>query len=182
MTTLHDHAHVHDFDHDSYDSDEHSIFDQNDDYSELGPEDSASQIGRPITAEELSILAQRQRELHGDHASSRFTNSTPTRQIPSSLPTTPPSRRTSLRSSRMLTPTTFVPRKQDRYRYSWQSIRADEPNRPRIHVIKIVSNTATASAGLPGVKPLAFQYPQAVEESSVTIPLGSSSYKLQLCR
>ncbi|GAB7346358.1 hypothetical protein MBLNU457_5067t1 [Dothideomycetes sp. NU457] len=61
-----------------------------------------------------------------------------------------------MHSSRLLTPTTFVPRKQDRYRYSWQSIQDDVPNRPRIHVIKIVSNTATASAGLPGGEAFGF--------------------------
>lgn len=163
MTTIHDQAHVHDLHHDSHDSDEHSIFDQNDEYSELGPDDSASQIGsgvgsgvglgRPITAEELRILAQRQREISGDHAPSHITNGTQSRP---GVPTTPPSRRTSMHSSRLTTPTTFAPRKQDRYRYSWQSIQDDVPNRPRIHVIKIVSNTATASAGLPGGEAFGF--------------------------
>lgn len=64
-------------------------------------------------------------------------------------PSTPPSRRTSLRSSRLSTPTTFIPSKQDRLRYSWQSIiDDDEPSKPRIHVIKIVSTASTAAAGI----------------------------------
>ncbi|KAF1351325.1 hypothetical protein BDV97DRAFT_351630 [Delphinella strobiligena] len=64
-------------------------------------------------------------------------------------PSTPPSRRTSLRSSRLSAPTTFIPTKQDRLRYSWQSIiDDDEPSKPRIHVIKIVSTASTAAAGI----------------------------------
>ncbi|KAL1297571.1 hypothetical protein AAFC00_006137 [Neodothiora populina] len=64
-------------------------------------------------------------------------------------PTTPPSRRGSLRASRTSTPTTFVPSKQDRLRYSWQSlVDEDESSKPRIHVIKIVSTASTASAGI----------------------------------
>ncbi|KAL1591053.1 hypothetical protein WHR41_00350 [Cladosporium halotolerans] len=38
---------------------------------------------------------------------------------------------------------------KDRIRYSWQSSQDDEPNRPRINVIKLVSNTVTSSAGFP---------------------------------
>nr|POF07692.1 hypothetical protein CFP56_70594 [Quercus suber] len=38
---------------------------------------------------------------------------------------------------------------KDRVRYSWQSVQDDGPNRPRIHIIKLVSNTVTASAGFP---------------------------------
>ena len=65
------------------------------------------------------------------------------------IPSTPPSRRTSIRSSRLSTPTTFVPSKKDRVRYSWQSLHDDdESGKPRIHVIKIVSTASTASAGI----------------------------------
>jgi hypothetical protein len=38
---------------------------------------------------------------------------------------------------------------KDQVRYSWQSIHDSEPSRPRIHVIKLFSNTVTASAGFP---------------------------------
>jgi hypothetical protein len=37
----------------------------------------------------------------------------------------------------------------DHVRYSWQSVEDSEPSRPRIHVIKLFSNTVTASAGFP---------------------------------
>jgi hypothetical protein len=60
------------------------------------------------------------------------------------LPQTPPST------------TTLLDSKKERVRYSWQSIHDDEPNRPRIHIVKIVSNTATASAASPQGEPLAF--------------------------
>jgi hypothetical protein len=38
---------------------------------------------------------------------------------------------------------------KDQVRYSWQSVHDSEPSRPRIHVIKLFSNTVTASAGFP---------------------------------
>ncbi|KXT04359.1 hypothetical protein AC579_403 [Pseudocercospora musae] len=60
---------------------------------------------------------------------------------------TPPQRRSSTRNS--FYNTTQIAHPKDRVRYSWQSAQDDEPNRPRIHVIKLVSNTATASAGFP---------------------------------
>ncbi|KAM3424872.1 hypothetical protein BST61_g6848 [Cercospora zeina] len=56
-------------------------------------------------------------------------------------------RRLSKRSS--IHNTTQIPFQKDRVRYSWQSIQDDEPNRPRIHVIKLFSQTATAAAGFP---------------------------------
>ncbi|KAF2216698.1 hypothetical protein CERZMDRAFT_116157 [Cercospora zeae-maydis SCOH1-5] len=56
-------------------------------------------------------------------------------------------RRLSKRSS--IYNTTQIPFQKDRVRYSWQSIQDDEPNRPRIHVIKLFSQTATAAAGFP---------------------------------
>lgn len=45
--------------------------------------------------------------------------------------------------------TTHVPSNRDRVRYSWQSVHEDESGRPRIHVIKLVSNTASASSAFP---------------------------------
>ncbi|KAI5206836.1 hypothetical protein E4T39_02249 [Aureobasidium subglaciale] len=71
-------------------------------------------------------------------------------------PTTPPSRHTSFRASQIQTSTTFVTSKKERVRYSWQSIHEDEPNRPRINIVKIVSHTATASAASPQGESLAF--------------------------
>jgi hypothetical protein len=44
-------------------------------------------------------------------------------------------------------PTGLSPK--DQVRYSWQSVHDSEPSRPRIHVIKLFSNTVTASAGFP---------------------------------
>lgn len=66
----------------------------------------------------------------------------------------PPSRRISARSSQYTT--TQIPHNKERLRYSWQSLQDDEPNRPRIHIIKLVSNTATASAGFPTGEALGF--------------------------
>ncbi|KAI5239366.1 hypothetical protein E4T42_08729 [Aureobasidium subglaciale] len=71
-------------------------------------------------------------------------------------PTTPPSRHGSFGAAQIQTPTTFVTSKKERVRYSWQSIHEDEPNRPRINIVKIVSNTATASAASPQGESLAF--------------------------
>lgn len=45
--------------------------------------------------------------------------------------------------------TTQITQNRDCVRYSWQSSQDDEPNRPRINIIKLVSNTATSSAGFP---------------------------------
>ncbi|PSK60406.1 60S ribosomal protein L23-B [Elsinoe australis] len=137
-------------------SDIEEFYNREDDYSELGPDDSASQIGRAITTEELRSIP-RYREPPRDSVASQYAYPSASRPYSRlDYPTTPSSRRTSLRSSRLLTPTTFVPSRKDRVRYSWQSIHGDEPNRPRIHVIKIVSNTATASAGLPGGEAFGF--------------------------
>ncbi|KXL49338.1 hypothetical protein M433DRAFT_153031 [Acidomyces richmondensis BFW] len=52
--------------------------------------------------------------------------------------------------------TTHIPHNKDRVRYSWQSLQGDEPNRPRIHVIKLVSEVATAAAGFPGGEAFGF--------------------------
>ena len=136
-----------------------------DNYSELGPDDSASQIGRAITTTEDSRNTPRFAGHTADGLALQWVNTTESHAAPTSprihpripeYPITPPSRRTSIRSSRLLSPTTLVPSRQDKVRYSWQSIQTDEPNRPRIHIIKIISNTATASAGLPGGEPFGF--------------------------
>ncbi|WPH00890.1 Hypothetical protein R9X50_00372400 [Acrodontium crateriforme] len=66
-------------------------------------------------------------------------------------PPHPPSKRSSLNFNTIQTPSN-----RTKVRYSWQSIQDDEPNRPRIHIIKLVSNTATASAGFPGGEAFGF--------------------------
>ncbi|KAK0936797.1 hypothetical protein LTR29_011660 [Friedmanniomyces endolithicus] len=66
---------------------------------------------------------------------------------------TPLSRSTSRASSHQ---TAHIPTNKDRVRYSWQSLQDDEPNRPRIHIIKLVSEVATASAGFPGGEAFGF--------------------------
>lgn len=70
----------------------------------------------------------------------------------------PPSRSASKRSS--IYNTTQIPSNKDRVRYSWQSLQDDEPNRPRIHIIKLVSNVATASAGFPQGEAFGFSISQ----------------------
>ncbi|KAK5123028.1 hypothetical protein LTR85_003594 [Meristemomyces frigidus] len=64
-----------------------------------------------------------------------------------------PSRSASRASSHQ---TTHIPHNKDRVRYSWQSLQDDEPSRPRIHIIKLVSEVATASAGFPGGEAFGF--------------------------
>ncbi|KAK3676680.1 hypothetical protein LTR78_003455 [Recurvomyces mirabilis] len=59
-------------------------------------------------------------------------------------------------TSRASMSTTHIPMNKDRVRYSWQSMKDDEPNRPRIHIIKLVSEVATASAGFPGGEAFGF--------------------------
>ncbi|KAK5110653.1 hypothetical protein LTR62_005693 [Meristemomyces frigidus] len=59
-------------------------------------------------------------------------------------------------NSRASSNTTQIPMNKDRVRYSWQSLKDDEPNRPRIHIIKLVSEVATASAGFPGGEAFGF--------------------------
>ena len=61
-------------------------------------------------------------------------------------PTEEASQRSSLHN---LYNTTQITQNRDCVRYSWQSSQEDEPNRPRINIIKLVSNTATSSAGFP---------------------------------
>lgn len=135
---------------------------EHDDACDLDPGDSASQIGRAVTTnghDSSSSSPRMDSPSSGHRPTDSHAGSAQFRLFPAlknDTPTTPPSRRTSLRSSRILTPTTLVPSKKERVRYSWQSIHEDEPNRPRIHVIKIVSHTATASAGFPGGEALGF--------------------------
>jgi hypothetical protein len=45
--------------------------------------------------------------------------------------------------------TTQITQNNDRVRYSWQSARDEEPNRPRVTILKIVSTAASSSAGSP---------------------------------
>jgi hypothetical protein len=70
---------------------------------------------------------------------------------------TPPSRSNSRLSNYQ---TTHIPSNKERVRYSWQSFQDDEPNRPRIHIIKLVSEVATASAGFPGGEAFGFSISQ----------------------
>ncbi|KAK5705105.1 hypothetical protein LTR97_002220 [Elasticomyces elasticus] len=74
-------------------------------------------------------------------------------RVSSMAKTLPLSRSTSRASNH---PTTHIPSNKDRVRYSWQSLHDDEPNRPRIHIIKLVSEVATASAGFPGGEAFGF--------------------------
>ena len=62
------------------------------------------------------------------------------------MKSTPPSRSHSRRTPSI---TKNIPYDKSKVRYSWQSMQDEEPSRPRIHIIKLVSNTATASAGFP---------------------------------
>ncbi|KAH9838880.1 F-box domain protein [Teratosphaeria destructans] len=77
---------------------------------------------------------------------------------------TPPSRNSSRLSN---SHTTHLPRNKDRVRYSWQSVQDDEPNRPRIHIIKLVSEVATASAGFPGGEAFGFSLSPAGKRIAV---------------
>ena len=79
------------------------------------------------------------------HGRSTPTMNWPMRQS-STLKGTPPSRNLSRRSASI---TKSVLHDKSKLRYSWQSVQDDEPSRPRIHIIKLLSNTATASAGFP---------------------------------
>ncbi|KAK4923212.1 hypothetical protein LTR28_012531, partial [Elasticomyces elasticus] len=54
-----------------------------------------------------------------------------------------------IQQHRYSTASTAVPQRKEKVRYSWQSVQDEEPNRPRIHIIKLVSTSATASAGFP---------------------------------
>jgi hypothetical protein len=45
--------------------------------------------------------------------------------------------------------TTQITQNYDRVRYSWQSVRDEQPNRPRVTILKIVSTAASSSAGFP---------------------------------
>lgn len=83
-------------------------------------------------------------------STARNGSSTPianTQTRPSSIIKSTPSSKTMPRRTPSIT--AQIPLNRQRVRYSWQSVQDEEPNRPRIHVIKLVSNTATASAGFP---------------------------------
>ncbi|KAK4542903.1 hypothetical protein LTR36_006092 [Oleoguttula mirabilis] len=74
-------------------------------------------------------------------------------RVNSMMKSAPLSRSASRASSHQ---TTHIPHNKDRVRYSWQSLQDDEPSRPRIHIIKLVSEVATASAGFPGGEAFGF--------------------------
>lgn len=123
---------------------------------DIQPEDSASHRGHDhdqssIISADMNSPAPSSEDGNGP-ADSHISHST----FKNDAPTTPPSGHASVLSSQAPTPTTFVSSKKERVRYSWQSIHEDEPNRPRIHIVKIVSNTATASAASPQGEALAF--------------------------
>ncbi|CAD0051634.1 unnamed protein product [Aureobasidium pullulans] len=121
------------------------------DADSIRPDDSISRRGDNASVRSSGMISPAP-DCDDDPADSHVSHST----FKNDPPTTPPSRHTSVRSSQPQTPTTFVPSKKERVRYSWQSIHEDEPNKPRIHVVKIVSNTATASAASPQGEALAF--------------------------
>jgi hypothetical protein len=117
----------------------------------LRPDDSVSRRGDQASVRSAGMKSSASSSDDGP-ADSHVSHST----YKNERPTTPPSRPTSARSSQAQTPATHVSGNKERVRYSWQSIHEDEPNRPRIHIVKIVSNTATASAASPQGEALAF--------------------------
>ncbi|KAH0283482.1 hypothetical protein M436DRAFT_47186 [Aureobasidium namibiae CBS 147.97] len=121
------------------------------DTHELRPDDSVSRRGDQASVRSAGMKSSASSSDDGP-ADSHVSNST----YKNERPTTPLSRQTSIRSAQAQTPATHVSGNKDRVRYSWQSIHEDEPNRPRIHIVKIVSNTATASAASPQGEALAF--------------------------
>lgn len=153
--------------HEGNDEDHHEQDNEgsHDQYNEHVHEEDGNQIGRAVTTSTYQTATHRSPRISSTSSSPRISSAS-SRQRPrdshvgsphfrsysafkNDMPTTPPSRRASLRSSRVSTPTTFVPSKRDRLRYSWQSIYdEDEPGKPRIHVIKIVSTASTSAAGI----------------------------------
>lgn len=122
-----------------------------DDDIKLGPDDSASQIGK----RQRITICQSPRQVSAASRTS-LRPSTRASSTCNDQNTCSTSGQNSIRSSRQLPGTAWVPSKRARIRYSWQSLQGDEPNRPRIHVVKIVSSTVTASAGLPVGEALGF--------------------------
>ncbi|KAG9857903.1 hypothetical protein KCU94_g671, partial [Aureobasidium melanogenum] len=120
------------------------------DAHDIRPDDSISRRGDQASVGSDGMKSTTS-SLDGGPADSHISQST----YKNDRPITPPSRSTSVRSSQPQTPATISGNKE-RVRYSWQSIHEDEPNRPRIHIVKIVSNTATASAASPQGEALAF--------------------------
>jgi hypothetical protein len=121
------------------------------DTHEIRPDDSISRRGDQASISSTGMKSTTSSSDDGP-ADSHVSHST----YKNTRPTTPPSRPTSSRSAQAQTPATFVSGNKERVRYSWQSIHEDEPNRPRINIVKIVSNTATASAASPQGEALAF--------------------------
>ncbi|KAI4722718.1 hypothetical protein E4T48_01035 [Aureobasidium sp. EXF-10727] len=112
---------------------------------EIRPDDSISRRGDQASVRSADMKSTASSSDDGP-ADSHMSHSTHKNERPS----TPPSRPTSILSSPP------IAGHKERVRYSWQSIHEDEPNRPRIHIVKIVSNTATASAASPQGEALAF--------------------------
>jgi hypothetical protein len=120
-------------------------------HDDIRPDDSVSRRGDQASVSSAGMKSTTSLSDDGP-ADSHVSHST----YKNERPTTPISRPTSIPSSPPQTPATFVSGNKERVRYSWQSIHEDEPNRPRIHIVKIVSNTATASAASPQGEALAF--------------------------
>lgn len=120
------------------------------DAHDIRPDDSISRRGDQASVSSFGMNSTTS-SLDGGPADSHVSHST----YKNDRPTTPPTRPTSVPSSQPQAPAT-VSGNKERVRYSWQSIHEDEPNRPRIHIVKIVSNTATASAASPQGEALAF--------------------------
>nr|POE62921.1 hypothetical protein CFP56_03824 [Quercus suber] len=60
-------------------------------------------------------------------------------------------------------PTMEISYNKDRVRYSWQSVQDEGPNRPRINIIKLISNTVTASAAFPQGEAFGFSMSPSAE-------------------
>ena len=135
-----------------------------DEERDLSQEEGASQTRS--SSDELYEDSDEDREMlpstkpHGNARDSLAHSITSRSQARSSTSTIVPSahirpnsmiKRTSSKTLPRRTPsiTAQIPLNRQRVRYSWQSMPDEEPARPRIHVIKLVSNTATASAGFP---------------------------------
>ncbi|QIW98740.1 hypothetical protein AMS68_004258 [Peltaster fructicola] len=128
----------------------------------------ASRAERQVTATHDALVAEEANEAHDrtPPMPSELFQTTPEHILPTPRPRRPPltngadpqhSRQSSLakngytgfHSRQSSHNTTQIPHNKDWVRYSWQSIHDDGPNRPRIHIIKLVSNTTTASSAFP---------------------------------
>lgn len=130
---------------------EHNDDDDDDDYEDHRVESEAGSTERdePPPERVLPRRARDERTPSPSQEAPRINGNGSHVRASSIMKSTPPSRHSSQRSNSMPYNTAHIPHTKDRIRYSWQSIQDDEPNKPRIHIIKLVSNTATASAGFP---------------------------------